>query len=173
MSEDRKLARQMAAADHKAVTTEMRQQFGDRVVFSSYDEHGIDAVSVDSDKVLVTLTIGTRGDLTKTRARAAAAAWRELTARYPESVFVINFHGYNNDPREIWEIVDAARYVRRFARAAGLDDFEAADRWLGSGSPGAHIPQIGGGLGFLAACGVFGDELKQVALRAHKPTLKQ
>jgi hypothetical protein len=30
-----------------------------------------------------------------------------------------------------------------------------------------------GGMGFLAACGVFGEVARQTALRGHKPTVPQ
>ena len=49
------------------------------------------------------------------------------------------------------------------ARFAGMDDIEIANNLIGDGNPMLHAagPPANGGLGFLAACGVFGDELKK------------
>jgi hypothetical protein len=129
----------------------------------------------DGEGMLIPITIGARGNLSKAEARTGAAMWREVTKRYPKGYFVICLLGYNADPREVWEFRDARRYVRWWARFAGVDDIETADRFLGLGSAiGAFDPRFAGaGVGFLAACGVFGEEARQVALRSFKPTVQQ
>jgi hypothetical protein len=61
-----------------------------------------------------------RHDLSKTAAREAAADWKRATRQYPKANFAVNLLGYDADPREIWDIADAAKYVRRWARAADI-----------------------------------------------------
>src|SRR5262245_5878357 len=92
--------------------------------------------------------IGSRDDLSKQEARCSAKLWCETVQRAPKAVFVLHLAGFDDDPREIWEFADAARYVRWWARYAGMGDVDVADRLLASGSS----------LSFLAACGVFGEE---------------
>jgi hypothetical protein len=115
--------------------------------------------------------IGIRGNLTNTEVNRCVAMWREVTARYPKAVFVLQFVGYDDDPRELWEFPEVCRYVRRWARSAGLSDFGTADYWLGTGEGRLPTPsEHAWGVSFLAACGVFGEALRQTALRQHRPT---
>jgi hypothetical protein len=100
---------------------------------------------------LVNLVIGERGKLTVAEARAAGDKFREIVHRYPNALVYLCLLGYDDDPREIPQIVAAARYVRRFAKFAGIDDFEAA--LLGP------IGEMGAAL--LGACGAFGEEMKR------------
>jgi hypothetical protein len=69
--------------------------------------------------------------------------------------------GFDEDPRPIWEIVDAARYVRWFARFAGLDaQFTEPTNEIAAAN-----------LSLLVACGVYGPENKAIALQNIKPTV--
>jgi hypothetical protein len=57
-----------------------------------------------------------------------------------------------------------------------MNDIATADRWLGRTSAIGRTmpaPWATGGMGFLAACGVFGEVARQMALRGHKPTVPQ
>jgi len=56
---------------------------------------------------------------------------------------------------------EAARYVQWWARFAGMDDRNRKQPDCGNPMLHAAGPPANGGLGFLAACGVFGDELKK------------
>jgi hypothetical protein len=108
------------------------------------------------DAILV--AVGTRNQLTKAAARDTAAMWRETTQRYPKAAFHISLSGYDEDPRELWELPEAARYVRWWARFAGMDDPATASHFLD--------PE---GMTFLAVCGAFGEELQREALAVQKP----
>ena len=183
MAENKKAAKQMADEDFRHTVRFARDAGIPHHAFSY--EHGIpkDLPPGDGEGTMMPFIMGMRDSLTKTDARKAAAMWRHLVAYYPKAIFYLNMLGYDQDPREIWEIVDAARYVRWFARAAGLDDLDEAQRILGPGSPTWEAGQamadpignngVAGTIGFLAACGVFGDELKQEALRQLNPTMRQ
>ena len=132
----------------------------------------------DGEGMFIPITIGSRGNLSKAEARLGAKMWRQATGRYPKACFMLSLLGYNDDPREVWEFRDARRYVRWWARFAGMNDFATADHWLGMSSAiGRSMPVLGpmatGGMGFLAACGVFGEELRQAALRGHRPMVPQ
>jgi hypothetical protein len=128
----------------------------------------------DGEGVFIPVPIGARGNLSKAEAEQGAAMWRQVTSRYPKACFMLCLLGYNDDPREIWEFPDARRYVRWWARFAGMDDIATANRWVGASSMvGRTLPQGAGGIGFLAACGVFSKELQQQALRDYKPLTPQ
>jgi hypothetical protein len=125
---------------------------------------------------LIPLTIGARGHLSKAEAKLGAKLWREAIALYPRAAFMISLLGYSDDPREIFEFHDARRYVRWWARYAGMDDPVTADRWLGPSSAiGQMLPPPWGtaGVGFLAGCGCFGEEARQFVLHNLKPTVAQ
>jgi hypothetical protein len=105
------------------------------------EEQGYDAILV---------AIGTRDQLTKEAARDNAAKWREVTQRSPKVACNIS--------RELWELPEAARYVRWWARFAGMDDPPTASHFLDAE-----------GMTVLAACGAFGEEFQREALAAQKP----
>jgi hypothetical protein len=183
MSEDKKLAEKMAIEDFRNTVRFGRELGIPQEVFSY--ERGLpkDLPPGDGEGMMIPFIIGMRGNLSKTEAHKAGAMWRSAIKRYPKAIFYLNLIGYDQDPREIWEIVDAARYVRRFARAAGLDDPDEALRIFGPGSPTFEAGVAIGGavgktmlqatIGFLAGCGAFGEELKQQALSTVKPTSRQ
>ena len=172
-TEDKTTARQLAQADLA------RLLGGSRSYFVGYNEEGIVDPAMlpddDGDHVLMPIMIGERGSLSKAGARTAARTWRELTTRYPKGMFVICLLGYDQDPREIWEIPEACGYVRWWATYAGMDDIETADRLVGTQSAiiAAGVAAPNHGLAFLAGCGVFGEEMRQFSLTGVTPTAKQ
>ena len=170
--DDKTLARKLAQDDLRNILA-----FADTLNVPSqavaYDDSGLDAMPLgDGDRTIISIHIGERGSLTKHDARVAAKAWREATRRCPKGLFFIALLGYDRDPRGIWEIPEAARYVRRWAKYAGMNVYDEADRWLGPGSAigQSGMPNATAGLSFLAACGVFGDEIKRQALAGFAPT---
>jgi hypothetical protein len=151
--EDRDLSRKMAAKDFERLFRE-----GPR---GPVIEHGQLLDVPDGSDLIVSFCIGTRGDLDRQEAKRAAKSWREHIKLYPKARFIIHLAGYDDDPRDIWEIGEAAHYVRRWARLAGLDDPATADTQLNDVA-----------LGLLAACGVFGDDVKR-QLRLPPKTIEQ
>ena len=160
--EDKRIAEEMVAADMNRLTQFLRG-LGEQVPMVAYDEKGLDPLpydSADGDGVIVNLQIGARGSLSKERARQSAQAWRETALRYPKAYFIIALLGYDEDPREVWEIPEAARYVRWWAQYTGIaDNIDSGHHFLGPT-----------GVAFLAGCGVYGDDLKREALSNHVPT---
>jgi len=120
-------------------------------------------------------TIGSRNDLTPGMCEKAAAAWRTVTAENPKATFVLNVVGYDDDPRELWEFPDVCAYIQQWAKLVGLDDIDEADKWIGSCegrlSPIKDLTEPNG-LAVLAACGVFGEEMRRVSLSDLDPTIK-
>jgi hypothetical protein len=171
MGEDRKRAQEMATQDLKNL---VRQVVTDPGQIIAYDNEA-DWPDDDGAGAFIPFTMGLRGELTKQAARKSADVWRKVTWRYPKAGFCIQLAGYDQDPRAVWEFPEAARYVRWWARFAGMDDIEIANNLVGDGNPMLHAagPPANGGLGFLAACGVFGDELKKQSLAGLVPTVKQ
>jgi hypothetical protein len=140
--------------------------FGGTASFVCSEDMSDWPTDTDGEGMMCPVSIGTRDKLTEQAARENADLWREAVRRYPKAMFQINLLGFDQDPREIWEIEDAARYVRWWARYAGMDDFETADRWIGVSSAMGDTS----GLGFLAVCGVFGDEAKRIVLSQRPST---
>jgi hypothetical protein len=157
---DRELSRKMAAKD-------LERQFRE-APRGPMVRHGQLLNVPDGSDLTISFCIGTRGDLNHQEAKRAAKSWREHIKRYPKARFVIHLAGYDDDPRDIWEIDDAVRYVGWWARHAGMNDFDTAERLLGV--PGFEHSSS---LGFLAACGVFGEGAKQAALKDWSPTVAQ
>jgi hypothetical protein len=162
MAEDPKLAREASQRDMQRVFDDIKdlQVKGHSTSIVSYDTTGLDRLPADmprdGDGAFIPFTIGARGNLTKPAARDAAMVWRQMTANYPKAVLYPHLIGYDEDPREIWELPDATRYVRLWARLAGIhspDDIPHAELVAGTGL-----------LGFLAACGCFGESLKRTTL---------
>jgi hypothetical protein len=121
MSEDKKIAREMVKREMDFLRSNpcsLPQEF---VAMENQDKWP----TGDGESTTIMMPIGQRGELTKRNARETAAAWREAVRRYPKAQLGISMLGYNEDPREIWQIEDAARYVRWWARYAGMDN-EAA-----------------------------------------------
>jgi hypothetical protein len=137
MTDDRNAARRAAAEELREGLRFMRAA-GLPAELVLYDQDGDCDLSGcpagDGEGMFIPVTIGARGNLSKAEARRGAAMWRQATGRYPEACFMISLLGYNEDPREVWEFRDARRYVRWWARFAGLDDPAVADQWLGASS---------------------------------------
>jgi hypothetical protein len=97
-----------------------------------------------SENDLVWMTIGKRDALTPQEAERMGACWREEVQRNPHAEFMITIDGYDDDPRELWQIPEVTNYVRQWAAAAGMQA-ATAQRLLGDQ-----------GYAFLGLCGVFG-----------------
>jgi hypothetical protein len=90
--------------------------------------------------------------LTESMAKAAAGAFLKIKKRAGAGMVILSLSGWNDDPREIWDIPEAAEYVRLWGRLVGFNE---------SMSPimlaRALIPLNCNAVTLLAACGCFGD----------------
>jgi len=179
MVDDPKAARAAVEADTRRMARELKKLDAETKQIVSFEASDRSTWPPGSgDGMFIPITIGVRGKLSKIAAHNCAVMWQEVTTRYPEAIFAIHLLGYDDDPRKVWEFPEVCRYVRRWAWLAGLNDPETADFWVGTGngrlptplSPDTTPYSTAGGVGFLAACGVFGEALRQIALRQHKPT---
>jgi hypothetical protein len=98
---------------------------------------------------VIWMMIGMRDQFSEDAAKGMAKVWREAITQHPHSTFCLTIDGYDDDPKEIWEFEDARLYVQQWTRFAGVDDPETAQRYCTLET-----------LGFLAACGVFGEPTK-------------
>ena len=144
-AEDRDIARRLAQADLKAAARGWRE-IGMSQSFAGPGE--VDAVPIDAE-TMINLAMP-RGDLTKRTAREMAELFCVARARSPHSPVGIMFVGYDDDPRELWQFPEVRRYLKWWVRFAGIGDWRAA----------AAVPwvQPDAVMGFLIACGVFGDD---------------
>lgn len=170
MSDDPHAAGRAVVNNVRNAVRRVREQFPDMPqAFLSFEDPDRSAWPPGpGDRMIIPIIIGARDKLTKVEAEHCAYMWREVAQRYPKAYFMLMILGYDEDPRELLEFPDVRRYVRRWARLAGLDDIEEADRWIGSTAGRIETPDskyLQGGLGLLAACGVFGESFRQVVLR--------
>jgi hypothetical protein len=76
--------------------------------------------------------IGHKNHLTPEVAVKSATGVLSLNARYPDTHMAIVIGGYDNDDRELWDIPEAAEFVKLFAtllcvRGRKLDSFNFVD----------------------------------------------
>jgi hypothetical protein len=151
MPEDREAGRKLAKADLARMLERARAVAGKDFHYAEYGgaDTGSTAALGDGEGMLVQLTIGARGSLTRSFAKAAAKAWRETLGRHPKATFGLSIAGYDDDPRELVDFPEVRDYVCRWARFAGVT-FESLDTISFASE---------GDVAFLAACGVFGDKI--------------
>jgi len=152
--EDKTIARRMVMKDARRAGRATRE-----AIAQGHTEQGSALAFSDpmpddntgGEGLLCNLVIGTRDDLSPEAAQAAAQKWQEIRRQYPNAAIYLCFFGYDEDPREIPHIPDAAEHVRQWARFAGIKDFEET-------VTGPLGPL---GAAFLGACGVFGEEVRR------------
>lgn len=80
------------------------------------------------------LEIGTIGHFSPDDAAKAALAFRLARAQSPQATVGFFVGGYDEDPREIYDIPEAVAYIRRWAKLAGLRLARSGDAAMGAGS---------------------------------------
>jgi hypothetical protein len=93
------------------------------------------------------INIGKRGNFTRVSAKRNARAFREIAARQPWAELYLSIHGYDDDPRDLWEIREVRAYLCRWAQFAGLKSSADADALK------IDVTMCG----VLAKCGAFDD----------------
>ncbi len=79
------------------------------LVFATFDNIG----GIDGPIRAIFVQIGEAGDLTCARASAAATAIMDARRIYPDATLSLCLNGYDDDPREIWQVPEAKAFVRR------------------------------------------------------------
>lgn len=72
----------------------------------------------DADPDLVVVQIGEPGHMDAAALAEAVAVFLLAVDLYPRAEFAVTIGGYDEDPRSVWEIPEAAEQFRAFARAA-------------------------------------------------------
>lgn len=67
----------------------------------------------DLDRTVLTMVIGERGSFNRKGLATAVLAWRALKIT-PTTAIALLIGGYDNDPRELWEIAEVRSYVQKF-----------------------------------------------------------
>jgi hypothetical protein len=114
MTEDKKIAARLVKEEINRAIAFAKEEGIPMSVFSPGDV--LPAASNGGQRKLVQFTIGSRDDLTKTAARRMADVWKQMTKEYPNAFYYLQMLGFDDDPRQIWEVADAAHYVRRWAK---------------------------------------------------------
>jgi hypothetical protein len=91
------------------------------------DSGNLDSVERSEDRAMVNFIIGLRGKLSPSNAYEAAASWRRMQTlpQYSNAFFLLGVAGFDDDPRELWDIPEASGFVRRWAKLAKLDSASA------------------------------------------------
>jgi hypothetical protein len=117
---------------------------------------------------LVHFVVGQRGDMTKHKARQAAKEFARVRKAAPDAyVMMSTAAGYDDDPRPLGQFPEVCRYMRQFAREAGLEGatclhMEGPDEGVldqGQGQvfwlrlrDGSTLQLDSGGIGLLTTC---------------------
>jgi hypothetical protein len=98
----------------------------------------------------IAIELGSRGRLTEHYAREAAGTFRQIRSHHPRVPIALSIGGYDDDPRELWQVPEVCRFVQWWARFAGISDWPVA----------VTIPwkRSDRDLFWLAQCGAFGDD---------------
>lgn len=92
---------------------------------------------------VVLYQLGRRDYLTEQYARESGEEFRRIVQKTPRIQVIFVMQGFDEDLREIWDISEAAEYVRQFALAAGITNALDLLHMIGET-----------GVAFLTACGV-------------------
>ena len=71
----------------------------------------------------IVIGIGGKGQFGDQTLRQMRDAPRQLLQHNPKAEICLWIDGYDDDPRELWNIPEAADYIRRYAKASGLHDW--------------------------------------------------
>lgn len=127
---------------------------------------------------IVWLELGHRNDLTEASCLRHASHFKTLQKKYPDARFGFSIGGYDEDRRELHEIPEVCRYMRRFVEEAGFagadclfmpdhaDSLEAAKLRLADGS----IIKLTATSIFLVTI-VAGNEIHQLDITLDVPPL--
>jgi hypothetical protein len=71
----------------------------------------------------VFIEIGHRDNIDDLRAVVLPAVAFKLAAKNPKTRIAIMVGGYDDDPRELWQIPEVRKYLQVFAQKAGIRDW--------------------------------------------------
>lgn len=80
--------------------------------------------SEDYDVAMI--CIGGKGHMGEEELRSMALAVSAVHREHPDAPITLVLDGYDDDPRSLWDIQEAADYVRRYAMASGLHNWRGA-----------------------------------------------
>jgi hypothetical protein len=72
---------------------------------------------------MVVIEFGGAGHLDDRTLQEMCSAPAMVHAQYPDAPIVLSLSGFDDDPRSLWDIPEAAAYIRAYARAAKLTDW--------------------------------------------------
>ncbi|MGY3615720.1 hypothetical protein [Bradyrhizobium sp. USDA 10063] len=80
----------------------------------------------DLTRTMVAFSIGTAPYFNRKALATAVLSWRALKIK-PSTAIVLHLGGYDDDPRELWEIPQARDFIRRFAEKTKAHEHPALD----------------------------------------------
>ena len=93
----------------------MSQQENPEILVMTFEQMAERIPGVDPD--FIHAEIGGRGDLTPEKLAIAAAGISNAAKNYPTPKIMLSIGGYDQDPRDLWEIPEVRAYVRGFVLA--------------------------------------------------------
>lgn len=69
--------------------------------------------SPDLKRTMIVFSVASKGDMNRRAMAAAVLAWRALKIE-PSTAITMHFGGYDDDPRELWQIPEVCSFVQRF-----------------------------------------------------------
>jgi len=80
----------------------------------------------DLERTVMMFSIGEYPRLYSKALATAVMSWRALKIK-PSTAIIIHLGGYDNDPRELWDIPQAREFIRKFAERTGAHKHPAID----------------------------------------------
>ncbi|MGY2987651.1 hypothetical protein [Bradyrhizobium sp. USDA 4508] len=80
----------------------------------------------DLERTVVFFSIGSADDLSRKALATAVMSWRALKVQ-PSTAITVHFGGYDEDPRELWQIPEAREFIRKFAVKTNAHKHAALD----------------------------------------------
>lgn len=93
--------------------------------YATHDEI-VSGQQFDLDRTVMMFSIGEYPRLYAKALAAAVMSWRALKIK-PSTAIIIHLGGYDEDPRELWDIPQAREFIRKFAEKTGAHKHPAID----------------------------------------------
>lgn len=82
-------------------------------VFGQTFESIIDGDKPDLKQTMVAFSIASKDEMNRRALAAAVLAWRALKIEASTAI-VMHFGGYDDDPRELWQIPEVCSFIQKF-----------------------------------------------------------
>jgi hypothetical protein len=80
----------------------------------------------DLDRTVIAFSIGEKSDLSRKALATVVLSWRALQIT-PSTAIIIHFGGYDDDPRELWQIPEVCGFIQKFCAKTRAHEHPAVE----------------------------------------------